>query len=57
LIEEDLPGSEIIKSRYLTGLDAVEWTLSNNVKVVFRKADYEKDNVMLTAFSFGAYHG
>lgn len=53
LIEEDLPGSEIIKSRYLTGLDAVEWTLSNNVKVVFRKADYEKDNVMLTAFSFG----
>ena len=53
LIEEDLPGSEIVKSRSLTSLDAVEWTLSNNVKVVFRKADYEKDNVMLSAFSFG----
>ncbi|MBN2863411.1 MAG: insulinase family protein, partial [Bacteroidales bacterium] len=32
---------------------AVEWTLANNIKVVYRKADFEKDNVLLSAFSFG----
>ncbi|MFO7622390.1 MAG: insulinase family protein [Bacteroidales bacterium] len=53
LIKDDLPGSEIIRTVPLPLFDAVEWTLANNVKVVYRKADYEKDNVMLSAFSFG----
>jgi len=53
LIKEDLKGSKIIKTVPLPQFDAVEWTLENNAKVIYRRADYEKDNVMLTAFSFG----
>lgn len=53
LINEELKGSVIVKTVELPLFDAVEWTLSNNVKVVYRKADYEKDNVMLAAYSFG----
>ena len=53
LIEEDLPGGKIVSTKPLTQFDAVEWTLSNNTKVIYRKAEYEKDNVSLTAYSFG----
>ena len=53
LIKEDLKGSKIIKTVPLQQFDAVEWTLANNTKVVFKRASYEKDNVLLTAFSFG----
>jgi len=53
LIEDELPGGKIIATKQLTKFGAVEWTLSNNAKVIFRKADYEKDNVTLNAFSFG----
>jgi zinc protease len=53
LINEELTGSKIIKTVALPQFDAVEWTLANNSKVIYRKADYEKDNIILTAFSFG----
>ena len=53
LVREDLTGSKIVKTLILPLFEAVEWTLGNNVKVVFRKADYEKDNILLSAFSFG----
>lgn len=53
LVKEDLHGSTIIKTTPLPQFDAIEWTLSNNARVVYRKADYEKDNVLLSAFSFG----
>jgi zinc protease len=53
LIEEELPGGTIIKTTPITQFDAVEWTLSNNARVIYRKADYEKDNVTLSAYSFG----
>ncbi len=53
LINEELKGSKIVKTVPLPQFDAVEWTLGNNAKVIFRKADYEKDNVLLSAFSFG----
>jgi zinc protease len=53
LIKEDLKGSKIIKTVPLTQFDAVEWTLENNSKVVYKRASYEKDNVMLSAYSFG----
>lgn len=53
LINEELKGSPVVKTLPLPKFDAVEWTLANNVKVVYRKADYEKDNIMLSAFSFG----
>ncbi len=53
LINADLKGSKIIKTVPLAQFGAVEWTLANNIKVVYRKADYEKDNVILSAFSNG----
>jgi zinc protease len=53
LISEELKGSDVIKTVALPQFDAIEWTLANNTKVVYRKADYEKDNITLSAFSFG----
>ena len=53
LISEDLKGSKIVKTVPLPQFDAVEWTLGNNAKVIFRKAGDDKDNVLLSAFSFG----
>jgi zinc protease len=53
LINEELKGSKIIKTVPLPQFDAEEWTLANNSKVIYRRASYEKDNVLLAAFSFG----
>lgn len=53
LISDDLKGSKVVSTRKLDDFDAVEWTLANNVKVIYRHADYEKDNVALSAFSLG----
>ena len=53
LISEDFKGSKIVKTVPLPEFNAEEWILENNVRVVFRKADYEKDNIALTAFSLG----
>lgn len=53
LVSEELKGSKVIRTVPLKQFDAVEWTLANNIKVVYRKAAYEKDNVILSAFSFG----
>ena len=53
LIDEELPGSKIVAEKALPDFEAVEWTLGNGAKVVFRKADYEKETVALTAYSKG----
>jgi len=53
LVSEELKGSKIVKTVPLPQFDAVEWTLGNNTKIIYKKVDYEKDNVLLSAFSFG----
>ena len=53
LIKNRLEGSKIVKITPLPQFNAVEWTLGNNTKVIYKKADYEKDNVLISAFSFG----
>ena len=53
LIGETLEGGKLIKTVALPQFSASEWTLSNGAKVVFRHADYEKDNVTVTGFAFG----
>lgn len=53
LINGELKGSKITKTKKLPQFDAEEWTLANGAKVVFRKADYEKDNVALSSYSKG----
>ncbi|MGN1233610.1 MAG: M16 family metallopeptidase [Candidatus Cryptobacteroides sp.] len=51
--EAELKGSRIEKVVPVEMFDAEEWILENGVKVVYRKADYEKDNVTLYAYSEG----
>lgn len=53
LISEELPGSKVVAEKALPEFEAVEWTLGNGAKVVFRKADYEKESVALMAYSKG----
>lgn len=53
LIAEDLTGSKIVAVKELPQFNAEEWTLANGAKVIYRKADFEKDNVALSAYSAG----
>ena len=55
LIDKPLKGSPVVKTTPLPQFNAVEWTLANHAKVVYRMADYEKDNVMITSISPGGY--
>jgi zinc protease len=53
LIDKQLKGSPVITTKPLPGFNAVEWTLANNAKVVYRFADFQKDNVLFQAISPG----
>lgn len=53
LISKELKGSKVKSTKNLPEFEAVEWTLGNETKVIFRKADYEKDQVSLVALSYG----
>lgn len=53
LINETLAGAEIISAKPLAQFGATEWTLSNGARVVYKHADFEKDNVTVTGFAFG----
>ncbi len=53
LIEGELVGAKIVSTKQLKEFGAVEWTLSNNSKVIYKHADYEKDQVKLKAYSPG----
>ncbi len=53
LISNELAPVAIVGEKNLDVLDAVEWTLENGARVIFRKADYEKDQVQIRAYSKG----
>jgi len=53
LINEDLEGGKVVNIKPLEQFGAVDWLLSNGARVIFRKADYEKDNITLSAYSPG----
>jgi len=53
LISKELKGSAVKSTKKLPEFNAVEWTLGNGTKVVYRQADYEKDQVSLIATSDG----
>jgi len=53
LIDKELKGAKAVKTEKLEAFNAVEWTLANNAKVVYRHAAYEKDQVTLRAQSPG----
>jgi len=43
----------IVNEKKLEVLDAVEWTLRNGARVIFKHADFEKDQVQIRAYSKG----
>jgi zinc protease len=53
LIDESLPGGSIVQVSAIPELDAEQWILSNGAKVIYRFADYEKDNISFRAYSKG----
>ncbi len=53
LISEDLPRGNIVSEKSIPELDAEEWTLDNGARVVYRYANYEKDNISFRAYSSG----
>jgi len=53
LIEQMPVSGKIIKESEVDALNAEEWTLENGAKVVYRFADFEKDNILFRAHSPG----
>ncbi len=53
LLTEKPEAGQIVSEKQLEQFDAVEWTLSNGAKVVYRFADYQKGIVSLKAVSYG----
>lgn len=53
LVPEKLKGSKVVKTRELPEFKAVEWTLANDAKVIFKRVAYEKDQVAVVAESNG----
>ena len=53
LVSEELSPLAITSTRMLDQFDAVEWTLANGARVIFRHADYEKDQVQIRGYSVG----
>jgi zinc protease len=53
LVSTEPAPAAVIGEKKIEALDAVEWTLANGARVVFRKADYEKDQVQIRAYSKG----
>ncbi len=53
LIEQEPQAGTVVRTRPLPRFDAEEWTMGNGAKVIFRRADFEKDKVALTAYSPG----
>ncbi len=50
----DVPApAAVVNEKKLDVLGAVEWTLANGARVVFRHADFEKDQVQIRAYSNG----
>jgi len=53
LVTIELIPVDIISEKQLDVMDAVEWTLANGARVVYRHADFEKDQVQIRAYSKG----
>lgn len=53
LVTEVIPVTPVIAEKDLEDFDAVEWTLENGARVIFRHADYEKDQIQIRGYSPG----
>lgn len=46
---------KVEKKAKIKEFEAIEWTLSNGVKVVLKPTDYKDDEVLMNGFSYGGY--
>jgi zinc protease len=53
LVPSEPAPAAVVNERQIEPLGAVEWTLENGARVIFRKADYEKDQIQIRAYSVG----
>lgn len=53
IITDQLTGSKIIEEKEVEAISSTEFILENGVKVVYKEVNYEKDNVLLFAYSNG----
>jgi len=53
LVEEELEIAPLAGTRTVDPFEATEWTLQNGAKVIFRHADFEKDQMQIRAYSTG----
>jgi zinc protease len=53
LVSEEVPLNGVLSTKELEVFDAVEWTLENGARVIFRHADFEKDQVQIRGYSVG----
>ncbi|MCL2682996.1 MAG: insulinase family protein [Bacteroidales bacterium] len=53
LISKTIRAGKVSKETKNTDLDAIEWTLSNGMKVVLKPTPFRQDEIMFSGFSFG----
>ena len=53
LVERLPVEGKVVSERALPAFDAVEWTLNNNTKVVYRYVNYNKNQIALNSYSKG----
>jgi len=53
LVSSEPAPAAVVSDKKLEVMDAVEWTLENGARVVFKHADFEKDQVEVRAYSKG----
>ena len=53
LVSEELALTGVTATKELEQFGAVEWTLENGARIIFKHADFEKDQVQLSAYSKG----
>ncbi|MDR0438244.1 MAG: insulinase family protein [Bacteroidales bacterium] len=53
LISKTIKAGKVSKETKNTDLDAIEWTLSNGMKVVLKQTPFRQDEIMFSGFSFG----
>jgi len=53
LVSEEPNPADIVVTKDPVVLDAIEWTLDNGARVIYRHADFEKDQIQLRGYSKG----
>ena len=55
LIKGNLEGSKIIKTKFYPNSNVKEITLSNGAKILLKKTDFKKDQILIEGYSLGGY--